>query len=237
MDVNNIFKNYRKYIDIYEQDLKKLDDEASTFLLNSLYLSVYTIFESFLDFIIQCYVENITLSSKGIKLEDLKGSIAMKYFINTNRNDKKLQNLLNNPQTKTFDSIRPILYNKIPREELSKYLKFEFLHDHKLKEHYPDIFEQIFDERDLLKNINLSRTEELGGVKKVEKISAEDFILKYRDIRNSIAHENYKFSVENEQFKEYVENFQKIIECMVVKFETTNAFSVSAQSTNILDNI
>lgn len=237
MDVNNIFKNYRKYIDIYEQDLKKLDDEASTFLLNSLYLSVYTIFESFLDFIIQCYVENITLSSKGIKLEDLKGSIAMKYFINTNRNDKKLQNLLNNPQTKTFDSIRPVLYNKIPREELSKYLKFEFLHDHKLKEHYPDIFEQIFDERDLLKNINLSRTEELGGVKKVEKISAEDFILKYRDIRNSIAHENYKFSVENEQFKEYVENFQKIIECMVVKFETTNAFSVSAQSTNILDNI
>ena len=237
MDVNNIFKNYKKYIDIYEQDLKKLDDEASTFLLNSLYLSVYTIFESFLDFIIQCYVENITLSSKGIKLEDLKGSIAMKYFINTNRNDKKLQNLLNDPQTKTFDSIRPVLYNKIPREELSKYLKFEFLHDHKLKEHYPDIFEQIFDERDLLKNINLSRTEELGGVKKVEKISAEDFILKYRDIRNSIAHENYKFSVENEQFKEYVENFQKIIECMVVKFETTNAFSVSAQSTNILDNI
>lgn len=237
MDVDNIFKNYKKYIDIYEQDLKKLDDEASTFLLNSLYLSVYTIFESFLDFIIQCYVENITLSSKGIKLEDLKGSIAMKYFINTNRNDKKLQNLLNDPQTKTFDSIRSVLYNKIPREELSKYLKFEFLHDHKLKEHYPDIFEQIFDERDLLKNINLSRTEELGGVKKVEKISAEDFILKYRDIRNSIAHENYKFSVENEQFKEYVENFQKIIECMVVKFETTNAFSVSEQSTNILDNI
>ena len=135
MDVDNIFKNYKKYIDIYENDLKTLDNEASTFLLNSLYLSVYTTFEYFLDFLIQRYVENITLSSKGIKLEDLKGSIAMKYFINTNKNDKKLHNLLMNPQTKTFDSIRSVLYGKIPREELSKYLKFEFLHDNKLKEH------------------------------------------------------------------------------------------------------
>ena len=43
MDVDNIFKNYKKYIDIYENDLKTLDNEASTFLLNSLYLSVYNI--------------------------------------------------------------------------------------------------------------------------------------------------------------------------------------------------
>ena len=237
MDVDNIFKNYKKYIDIYENDLKTLDNEASTFLLNSLYLSVYTTFEYFLDFLIQRYVENITLSSKGIKLEDLKGSIAMKYFINNNKNDKKLHNLLMNPQTKTFDSIRSVLYGKIPREELSKYLKFEFLHDNKLKEHYPDIFEQIFNERDLLKNINLSRTEMLGGVEKVENISAEVFILRYRDIRNSIAHENYKFSVENEQFKEYVENFQKIIKCMIDKFETVTGFSVDSKSNNILESL
>ena len=136
MDVDNIFKNYKKYIDIYENDLKTLDNEASTFLLNSLYLSVYTTFEYFLDFLIQRYVENITLSSKGIKLEDLKGSIAMKYFINTNKNDKKLHNLLMNPQTKTFDSIRSVLYGKIPREELSKYLKFEFL---------PDLYAPVLD--------------------------------------------------------------------------------------------
>ena len=126
----------------------------------------YTTFEYFLDFLIQRYVENITLSSKGIKLEDLKGSIAMKYFINTNKNDKKLHNLLMNPQTKTFDSIRSVLYGKIPREELSKYLKFEFLHDNKLKEHYPDIFEQIFNERDLLRILTYHELKCLGELRK-----------------------------------------------------------------------
>ena len=175
------------------------------------------------------YITNILLNIKSI--------YTSLYFINTNKNDKKLQNLLTNPQTKTFDSIRTVLYDKIPREELSKYLKFEFLHDHKLKEHYPDIFEQIFNERDLLKNINLSRTEVVGGVKTVENFSAEVFILKYRDIRNSIAHENYKFSVENEQFKEYVEFFQKIIKCMIDKFETVTGFPVDSKSNNILNSI
>lgn len=63
------------------------------------------------------------------------------------------------------------------------------------------------------------------------------FILKYRDIRNSIAHENYKFSVENEQFKEYVEFFQKIIKCMIDKFETVTGFPVDSKSNNILNSI
>ncbi|MBP2621539.1 HEPN domain-containing protein [Streptococcus panodentis] len=234
MDIERIFESYDNYINIYQHELNKLDSNASNLLLNSLYLSVYTTFEYFLENLIQSYVRSITESDKGIKLEGLKGSIAMKYFINTNKNSKKLEQLLKDPKTKTYDSIKSILYNKIDQEELSKYLRFEFLHDNKLKEHYPDIFAQIFNDSELLEHIELSTFETISNVNQVQKYSAANFISKYRDIRNSIAHENFHFSIENEQFVEYVSNFKYIISEMIKKYESVNNFPITNSSNDLL---
>lgn len=232
MELTEIFDNYDRYIDIYNTQLTNLDEQTQSLLLNSLYLSVFTSFEYFLDYAIKHYVTSVTSSENGITMENLKGKIGMKYFLQTQKNNKKLEQLLKDPQLRTFNSISTVLFSKITAEELSKYLKFEFLHDNKLKEHYSDIFKQILGDDNFLDNITLTTNDNALGIDQQETFSAFHFISTSKEIRNKIAHENFRYSAVDTDFVDYVNHFKKIIQEMCAAYEKETGFSLSEASNN-----
>lgn len=225
---NEIYNSIDAIISIQHNEMMK------TLLENSLYLSTFTVFEEFLNNIIEHYLDNICKEDKGIKFTELSNGIACAMFLGK-------EGLINNifksnkkdKQAVAFDSYLKFISNNLTKDDLTPYIHFEFLHENKLNGYYKDIFEQLIGERDFLANIKLQ--EDSCGLEDLidVKVDAFTFLKKYVAVRNSIAHENQKFKVEGfSSFNKVTDSFLYIMKEIIKKYEEHTGFKFEEYEKN-----
>lgn len=231
--IDEIRGKYQSYKDIYDNVLPMLDGKsnseiAKNLLENSLYLSVFTTFENYLKRIIYSYNKN--KSKQGIKFTELSNRIAHSIFIGQERQIKFIFDGKSKHRNDSFDAYFKILKENVDSSTLEKYIRFEFLHKDKLNGYYKDLFQEILGDGDFLdKLIITKKSEDFGGVLNTEiKSNAATFLYEYTDkIRNSIAHENEKFKIEDfSSFEEIVDTFEYIIVEMNEKYQSNTGFTL-----------
>lgn len=226
MEINEIIGSYDDYLLVYNEELSELKGPARTLLENSLYLSIFTTFELFLKEIIDIYLNKKVES--GITFNGLVDNFASEYLKNRERQFNNFFNTTRmDSRTQSFYNIKKQLNGNLVKEELSNYIRFEFLHKKKLKEYYPSLFEQILGDKDFLLRISLHFTSDIFNNldNRIEQ-NAQDFLSLYTEkIRNSIAHENSKFYIEDDSFLECVGHFKTITQNIYDKFVEYNNFS------------
>lgn len=240
--ISKIEETYNSYIDIYERILPTLttndDLKAKILLENSLYLSVFTIFESFLKDLINNYVDNI--QNKGISFSELTEGFAQSIFLS---HEKRIMNIftVDKDKSKTaFSSYFKLMNENLPKEILRNHIKFEFLHESKLNTYYKNLFLEILGDSEFLSKICLTEDEEdYGGLLDKEISSdANKFLSEYTNkVRNNIAHENDRFSIgDYASFRFVVNAFTKIIKEMAKSYEQKTGFKLEDNlGTNLLD--
>lgn len=244
--LSKIQKKYQSYKDIYEKLLPILDGDknselAKTQLENSLYLSVFTTFESFLKELIANYIYN--KEKKGIKFTELSVNIAHSIYLMREKRILQIFDDKHKKDSKSFKNHFDFLTKNIDKQTLESYIHFEFLHKDKINGYYKDLFLEILGDREFLHNLKLTqKIGDFGNLLNQEiQSNAATFLCEYADkIRNSIAHENEKFKIEDyTSFNDIVDTFYTIIEEISNKYEKNNeGFSLEDKiEINILDNI
>lgn len=238
--LNRIRANYNNYISIYENIIPNISDNtARRFLENSLYLSIFTSFEFFIKHMINDYVNKIT--EQGIKYIELKDEIARKYMLENERKNQILNIYKENESQskRSFDAYFRMLQEPLSKQDLSKYIRFEFFHESKLNTHYKMIFSQILGASDFLKEIRVTKNEPDNIIEQTIHTDGFTFISNYcKEIRNNIAHNNDNYAIDSEfSFIDAVNAFQHIMDEMKNKYEAYTGFSLSESSSeNILDS-
>lgn len=236
--LSQIKEKYKIYNEIfYNLDSLDLSNNltAKILLENSLYLSVFTVFENFLKDLIQHYLDNI--SEKGIKFVQLSNGFACAIFLG---HEKRINNIFNTTeenQLKAFKSYFQIIQNNLSKQDLAKYIHFEFLHESKLTGYYKDLFEQIIGEREFLTNLKLKEEfNDFNGLINIEG-DAFTFLREYTmNVRNNIAHENQIFKVDGfVSFDKVTDTFLFIMTELIKKYEKYNNFIFEENSKNILN--
>lgn len=239
--LNEIKEKYNHYIGIYSEILPKIDNEtAKRFLENSLYLSIFTSFEYFLKKIIEHYVEEkIRL---GMVYLDLHEGFARRYILDR---EKEIGNIFKANEINSraaFSRYFNKLKKPLPKDELVKYIHFEFLHESKLNSYYEMLFEQILGNGNILKDTKISsRVNSDSEVDQQMESDAYTFLLNYcSNIRNNIAHSNDSFKVPQFplfELPDFIKCFIEIMEAIKESYERHNTgFNLSiVLEQNVLD--
>jgi hypothetical protein len=240
MVLEEIEEQYNNYLEIYE----KLDDVANglnqtakDLLVNSLYLSVFTVFEDFLKRLIANYIDSKIY--RGIKFGDLSLRIACNMFVNTEKPIKKIFEKSGDEQIKAFTYYFNLTNKELRKDELKKYIHYEFLHSNQLNGYYNDLFEQILGERDFLSNLKIPESgEKFDDLDLKVENNALKFLSEFTSkIRNNIAHENQSFKVQELlSFKDTIDIFLIIIEEIEKKYTKYTGFNIDQPDDNILDD-
>lgn len=247
--LDKIKLNYNNYIHIYSNIIPYItDDNAKRFLENSLYLAIFTSFEFFVKHMIDDYVNKKI--ADGIRYTDLECEIARKYILESERKNQILNIYKEKEEQskRSFNAYFNMLKKPISRQDLSKYIKFEFFHESKLNTHYRIIFNQILGSSNFLDEISITQRESdsSSSLDISISINAFKFISDYcGKIRNYIAHQNDNYAINLEElfipgftFIDIVNSFLYIMEEMKNKYESYNKFPLSTfSSKNILDSI
>lgn len=241
--LDNIKKKYDSYIYIHETVLHTLEGNedselAKTLLENSLYLSVFTTFESFLKDLIDNYNENKT--NTGVKFSNLSNSIAYSIFKSKQRH---IENVFGNNESNNinaFNSFFIFMNNDLCKQTLQEHIRFEFLHKEKLDGHYKNIFEEVLGDKEFLTNLEINQSVSNFGEELDEVVvsNASTFLYNYTNkIRNNIAHKNEGFQInENFSFKSIVDTFFTIIKRISEKYEEHTGFQLDRVTQhNLLD--
>ncbi len=243
--LSEIEKKYNLYKKIYKYSLSikvnsendEINEITKNLLINSLYLSVFTTFESFLKDLIENYISN-KLKNK-IKFTELSEGIAYSIFL---KDEKKIKDIFDGRNNKkSFLNHFNSLKKDISKETLKAHVRFEFLHKNNLNGYYKDLFQEILGDKDFLNNLQLADNEE-ELKNKIDILIQEDafkFLSDYVDnIRNNIAHQNEKFRMDTKyQFNKIVDNFYKIILEITEKYKYHTNFDLDINpGDNILDN-
>jgi hypothetical protein len=236
--LTQIKEKYKGYNDIFNS-MESLDKivhpKAKILLENSLYLSVFTIFENFLKSLIENYLDNVC--KKGIKFTDLSSGFACSIFVSKEKRIKHIFETTEEKQIDSFKSYFELIKNDLTKEDLHNYIHFEFLHENKLNGYYKDLFEQIIGERDFLTNLKLKEDfNDFDGLINIQG-DAFTFLREYTSkVRNNIAHENQAFKIEGfSSFQRVTDAFFFIIEAIVNKYQNYTGFSFEIDEKNILD--
>lgn len=236
--LSQIKEKYKIYNEIfYSLDSLELSNNSTAKILleNSLYLSVFTVFENFLKDLIQHYLDNI--SEKGIKFVQLSNGFACAIFLG---HEKRINNIFNKTgenQLKDFNKYFQIIQNNLSKQDLAKYIHFEFLHESKLTGYYKDLFEQIIGEREFLTKLKLKEEfNDFDGLINIEG-DAFTFLREYTmNVRNNIAHKNQTFKVDGfVSFDKVTDTFLFIMTELIKKYEKYNNFIFEENSKNILN--
>lgn len=225
---------YKIYNDIFNNLEHESNSTVKTLIENSLYLSVFTVFEDFLKNLIKNYLDNI--SKKGIKFTQLSNGLAYKIFLD---NEKRINNIFNGSEKKkenAFDSYFKLIKNDLSKEELAKYIHFEFLHEGKLNGYYKDLFEQIIGEREILTNLKLKEEcNDFDGLIEIQG-DAYTFLREYTvKVRNNIAHDMQLFKVDGfTSFNKITDAFLFIMQELKKIYEKHNGFELKENENNLL---
>lgn len=236
--LSQIKEKYTGYNNIFNsiESLDEIDHPNAKILLeNSLYLSVFTIFENFLKNLIENYLDNVC--KKGIKFTDLSSGFACSIFVSKEKRIKHIFETTGDKKTEAFNSYFELIKNDLTKEDLHNYIHFEFLHESKLNGYYKDLFEQIIGEREFLTNLKLKEEfNDFDGLIDIQG-DAFTFLREYTmNVRNNIAHENQAFKIEGfSSFQKVTDAFLFIIESIVHKYEIYNGFPFEIDEKNILD--
>lgn len=242
--ITYIKKNYEAYAGIYNNILPSISDEtAKRFLENSLYLSVFTSFEYFLKNMIENYVNNKL--KENITYTELDEGLA-RIFMLENERECQIKNIYSENEVKSKRSFRAYfkkIKEPLSKEELSKYVRFEFLHDSKLNSHYKMIFSQILGDPEFLEKVKITKKQDYVDINQEITKTGQQFISDYcKVIRNNIAHNNDKFVISSDnsfvEFSDIIKAFMQIMNEMTEKYESYTGFNLPlATSENILDSI
>lgn len=241
--ITKIKENYDAYKQIYTTVLptfgkSEVDKQARILLENSLYLSVFTTFESFIKDIIENYIDNITESETGLTYTHLTEGFARAIFLSEEKRINYIFSASENKQTESFRSYFNLIKNKLSRKQIETHVRFEFLHKNKLNSYYKDLFELLAGDKDLLLNLKITEnSNDFDGLLDV-KGDALTFLSEYTDkIRNSIAHQNQEFFIDGfDSFEKIVDSFFLIIETIVEKYEKHTNFKFEKRDKNIITN-
>lgn len=213
--LNRIKENYNDYINIYNNIIPSIqDDTARRFLENSLYLSIFTLFEFFIKKMIEDYVNKIT--EQGIRYTDLDRNIARVYILENDRKNQIL-NIYHEKEERSersFNAYFQMLQTPISKQDLSKFIRFEFFHESKLRTHYKMIFSQILGAADFLNEIRITRNINDSIIEQTINTDGFTFISNYcKNIRNNIAHNNDNYTIEQDfSFIDAIGAFQHIMD-------------------------
>ena len=237
MQLNQILERYDHYLQVYTENLEYLDELPKTLLENSLFLALFTIFESYLKNLINLYIE----SQKGtIKFEDLTKRFAREYLSDK---QKQFENFFKKGKDDSLENIKKIIHEPINEHDFKKLIQFHFLHKDKLENYYPDLFEQIFDNRNILNDLRLESKVESRILEERVSVEASKFLMKFTsEVRNEIAHKNSNFQITDYSFEDCVNNFKVIIKTLDKEFKFNKAkfndlypITNTVQPENILD--
>lgn len=236
--LNEIKEKYNSYIGIYDNVLPKIEDGVARRLLeNSLYLSIFTSFESFLKKVIEHYVEEKIRGE--IKYIELNEGFARAYILDKEREIDHIFDPNEIKSKNAFSRYFNGLKEPLSKAELTRYVHFEFLHESKLTNYYGMLFDQILGNKDFLKEIKIpfSSPSFDAGVEQVTTLDAHTFLLMYcSKIRNNIAHDNSNFNVSEILFPDMIDCFIKIMESMKESYESYTGFNLSTDiEQNLLD--
>lgn len=236
--LSKIEEQYTKYNEIFN-DLDNLfldtDKTARVLLENSLYLSVFTVFEGFLKELIDNYIE--TISEKDIKFTQLSEGIACLYFLEYEKNIERIFNHSGEPQIDAFRHYFGRVKASIPSKELKKHIRFEFLHESKLNGYYKDLFDQIIGERNFLTELKIEQSHEFETFFKMEiEWDAYTFLREFtKKVRNNIAHQNQEFKIDGfSSFESITNTFLFIIRELINRYEKYNEVKLTEYSENIM---
>lgn len=242
--IKHIKNNYDAYTDIYNCILPDINNKtAKRFLENSLYLSVFTSFEYFLKNMIENYVDN--KFKENITYIQLDEGLARRFMLEKER-ECQINNIYNGNEEKSkkaFKAYFKKIKEPLSKEDLSKYVRFEFLHDSKLNTHYRMIFNQILGDPDFLENIRITKKQDYENINQEITKTGLQFISDYcQSIRNNIAHNNDKFfiSADNSfvEFSDIIDAFMQIMHRMKEKYESHTGFDLSLSiNENIIDSV
>lgn len=234
--VNQIEQTYLKYKEIYKLSFSIDDVEAQRLLQNSLYLSVFTLFESFLKAIINDYVKHKI--SEQYKVIDFSKELVEKIlfdqkdtfgsFIASTRSENK---------KKSFNKIYNLITAPIEEGVLSQYICFKFLHKEELNSHYSQIFQELLGDAYFLRSFKVEIIKDVlsNSLETQFSLSAFDFIATYADeVRNAIAHQNDSFA-SNYSFNESVDSFLKIIKEIHKQYVLYTSYTLTQAKENLLD--
>lgn len=234
--INQIEKTYLKYKEIYKLSFSIGDVDAQRLLQNSLYLSVFTLFESFLKAIIKDYVKHKV--SEQYKAIDFSKEVVDNILY-----DQKdiFESFVASPKSenrrKSFNKIYKLMTTPIEEGVLSQYICFKFLHKEELENHYNKIFQELVGDAYFLRNFKVIIVKDIlfNSLEENVSLSAFDFIAKYADeVRNAIAHQNDSFAP-NYSFNESVEAFLTIIKEINNKYTSYTSYTLTPIKDNLLD--
>lgn len=242
--LSEINEKYESYKEVHKEVLPILNNDkisvlARDLLENSLYLSVFTVFENFLKNLIDNYVYN--KEKRGVKFTDLSARIAHSVFSNKEAQIKYIFDNRNKDQNKSFDTFFNWLTENFDKKTLETHIHFEFLHKDKLNGYYKDLFHEILGDSEFLSNLNLAQSvNDFGGLLSEQiQSNAATFLYEYTDkIRNNIAHENEKFKIrEFSSFDDIVDTFSYIISKINEEYKNKTGFDLEEKiKLNILDD-
>ena len=237
LDKTSILNTYDEYKNVYNNSLDFLEGNAKILLENSLYISIFTTFELFLKDIIDIYIRKALADE--ICFSKLVDSFAIEYLKNKER---QFDNFFKDQNLDSFNNIKSLLENKLSEKDLRIYVRFEFLHKKKLDKYYQEIMEQIWCIRNFLESVDIEFPDTDSatlGVELREVKNAKEFLSTYTEkIRNSIAHENSRFSVGNISFDKCVESFKDITNKIYDQFISYNDLQDTERLSDIMrDNI
>lgn len=240
MILSKIEQKYEHYKKIFNEleDLELSNGVIARNLLeNSLYLSVFTIFENFLKLLIENYVDNV--SKEGISFLKLCDGFACAVFLANEKRIKHIFAVSEEQKTTAFKSYFETIKINISKQELSKYIHFEFLHENKLNGYYKDLFEQIIGEREFLSNLKLK--EECNDYEGLIEIQGDayTFLREFtKNVRNNIAHENQTFKIDGfYSFEKVTDSFLLIMKELRNRYQKHTGFTLQEnENKNLLSD-
>lgn len=233
-EIEEQYKVYNRIFDNLNNIGGSNDKIIQNLLKNSLYLSVFTVFENFLKVLINDYLENIV--GRGVKFDQLSDGVACAMFLSDEKRIKGIFSKSGDAQSNAFRSYFETIKKNISKQKLEKHVRFEFLHESKLNGYYKDLFEQIIGERDFLTNLKLK--EEFDDFKGLLDIEGDAFTFLREftvNIRNNIAHGNQEFSIKGYySFQKITDTFLFIMRELADRYEKYNSIKLEKNEKNML---
>lgn len=229
--IDEIKKRFDEYKLIYNKEYDKLSEVGKTLLENSIHLSIFTIFESFLKITIKSYIKEMR---DKLLVSDIESDLSEKIIfgndgitLKSRENFEKINNIINNPLNET---------------RLESIYKFKFLHGEAIENHYNKLFEDMLGEKYFFNNLKLTLTDDddSSELETKQTLRASKFIENYtKNVRNNIAHQNYayKTTVSDFSVEQVCYLFLEIIKKISIKFFKHNQFNIEFVEDHSLRNV
>lgn len=212
--IQDIHDKFQLYLDIYNNEYETLSDESRILLENSIYLSIFTIFEDFLKLTIDNF---ILIKKDSINFSDINNKIGEEIMFGLEGRLLRKKN--------DFDSLINTMNKPLSENSLKKVYKFKFLHKGVVEEHYNLLFEDIIGDEFYFNRLKLVLDEKSEDLENRQTIRASKFLENFTlNIRNSIAHQNHRFkrTVNDYSIETTTYLFLQIIEEISEKFLLKN---------------